>query len=90
MNWGPSLNGVMLRSCWAVHSAVGTRVTEKPKSLAVPPKYGVGLHEHQGVSPTRQKARQQNYETTLTGLEDLTFDLSRCDDELLAKQRIPH
>ena len=27
MNWCPSPNGVMLRSCWAVHSAVGARAT---------------------------------------------------------------
>ena len=63
---------------------------EEPKSLAVPTKYRVGLHEQQRILPMRQKAREQNYETALIGSEDRTFDLSECDDELLAKQGVLH
>lgn len=51
-------------------------------------KYRFWLHEQQGVAPMWQEAREQNYETSLLGLEDWTFDFSRCDDELLAKRGI--
>ena len=59
---------------------------EEPKSLTVPTKYRVRFHEQQRVPPMGQKARKQDNEATLMGLEDRTFDFSRRDDELLAKQ----
>ena len=55
---------------------------ENPKSLAVPTKYRFGLHEQQRVPPMWQKARKQDNEATLMGLEYGTFDLSRRDDDL--------
>ena len=58
---------------------------EEPKSLAVPSKHRVGFHEQQGVPPMRQKAREQDDDASFMGFENRTFDLSRCDDELLAK-----
>ena len=61
---------------------------EKPKSLAVPTKHRVWLHEQQRVPSLRHKARKQDNEATLMGLEYGTFDLSRCDDELLTKQGV--
>ena len=61
---------------------------EKPKSHAVPTKYRFRFHEQEGVPPTWQKAREKNYEATLAGLEEWTFDPPRCDNELLAKQGV--
>ena len=50
---------------------------EKPKSLAVPTKHRVWLHEQQRVPPMWHKARKQDDEATLMGLEYGTFDLSK-------------
>ena len=63
---------------------------EKPKSLAVPTEHRIWFHEQQGVAPMRQKARQQDNESTLMGLEHRTLDFPGRDDELLAKQRVLH
>ena len=58
--------------------------------LAVPTEHRVWLHEQKGILPMLQKARKQDNETTLRGLENRTFDFSRRDDELLAKQGVLH
>ncbi len=62
-----------------------SQTPEKTKSLAVPTKHRIWFHEQQRIPPMRYKARKQDNEATLMGLECRTFDLSRCDDELLAK-----
>jgi hypothetical protein len=67
------------------HGILRFPTPEEPKSLAVPTKYRVGLHEQQCVPPMGQKASKQDNKTTLMGLENGTSDLFRCDDELLAK-----
>jgi hypothetical protein len=38
----------------------------------------------------QQKARKQNYETTLMGPENRKFDPPRRDNELLTKQGVLH
>ena len=61
---------------------------EEPKSLTMPTDHRCRFHQQKSIAPMWQKARKQDNQAALMGPENGTFDLSRCDDELLAKHGI--